>query len=152
MNFPILQSNRLLVLISMDPTVSCRYATALLLNWNLFCRNIPGQEECVVFIPSVIVGFFFVFGATDNPVLDFWWCHIWVSKPEWEALFTLGRDICLQIPWDSHLVQHLLTSWQPSWHLRHSLSHTFKQALVGLETGIYRPPDDCSTDWAMLAR
>ena len=71
MNFPILKGNRLLVFISMDPTVSCRYATALLLNWNLFCRNIPGQEECVVFIPSVIVGFFFVFGATDNPVLDF---------------------------------------------------------------------------------
>ena len=22
-------------------------------------------------------------GATDTPVLDFWWCLLWVSKPEW---------------------------------------------------------------------
>ena len=29
-------------------------------------------------------------GATDNPVLDFWWCLLWDSKPEWAALFTLG--------------------------------------------------------------
>ena len=22
-------------------------------------------------------------GATDTPVSDFWWCLLWVSKPEW---------------------------------------------------------------------
>ena len=36
-------------------------------------------------------------GATDTLVLDFWWNLLWVSKPEWAALFVLGRgihDIC----------------------------------------------------------
>ena len=33
-------------------------------------------------------------GATDIPVLDFWWCLLWISKPEWVALFILGRGIC----------------------------------------------------------
>ena len=36
-------------------------------------------------------------GATDTPVLDFWLCLLWVSKPEWVASFILGRgvhDIC----------------------------------------------------------
>ena len=34
------------------------------------------------------------FGATDTPVLDFWWCLLWVSKPEWAALFTqFGRGV-----------------------------------------------------------
>ena len=23
------------------------------------------------------------FGATDTPVSDFWWCLLWISKPEW---------------------------------------------------------------------
>ena len=34
-----------------------------------------------------------IYGATDAPVSDFWWCLLWVSKPEWEALATLGRGI-----------------------------------------------------------
>ena len=33
-----------------------------------------------------------LWGATDTTVLDFWW-HLWISKPEWEALFMLGRGI-----------------------------------------------------------
>ena len=32
-------------------------------------------------------------GATDTPVLDFWWCLLWVSKPEWAALFVLGGGV-----------------------------------------------------------
>ena len=33
-------------------------------------------------------------GATDGPVLDFsWCCFIWVSKPEWAALLTLGGGV-----------------------------------------------------------
>ena len=32
--------------------------------------------------------------ATDTPPLDFWWCLLWVSKPEWAALFTLGGGVC----------------------------------------------------------
>ena len=33
-------------------------------------------------------------GATDTPVLDFWWYLLWVSKPEWAVLFSLGRCVC----------------------------------------------------------
>ena len=32
-------------------------------------------------------------GATDTPVLGSWWHLLWVSKPEWTALFALGRGI-----------------------------------------------------------
>ena len=35
-----------------------------------------------------------IFGTTDAPVLNFWWCLLWVSKPEWETLFALGWGIC----------------------------------------------------------
>ena len=34
-----------------------------------------------------------IFGATDTPVLDFWLHLLWVSKPEWAALFAFGRGI-----------------------------------------------------------
>ena len=33
-------------------------------------------------------------GATDTQVLDFWWYLLWVSKPEWAVLFSLGRCVC----------------------------------------------------------
>ena len=32
-------------------------------------------------------------GATDSPVLDFLGRLLWVSKPEWAVLFSLGRGI-----------------------------------------------------------
>ena len=32
-------------------------------------------------------------GASDTPVLDFWWHLLWVSQPEWAAFFMLGRGI-----------------------------------------------------------
>ena len=32
-------------------------------------------------------------GDTDTPVLDFWGCFLWVSKPEWAALFALGGAV-----------------------------------------------------------
>ena len=34
------------------------------------------------------------YGVTDTPVLDFWWCLLWVSKPECAALFALGGGVC----------------------------------------------------------
>ena len=64
---------------------------------------------------SISIGIFFVFlktflvntcpfyGATDTPVCDFWWCLLWVSKPESAALFALGRgvrDVC-SLNWNS---------------------------------------------------
>ena len=32
-------------------------------------------------------------GATDTPVLDFWWYLPWDSKPEWVGLFAFSRSI-----------------------------------------------------------
>ena len=34
-----------------------------------------------------------IFGATDTPVSAFWWRLLWVSKPEWAALFELCRGV-----------------------------------------------------------
>ena len=91
--------------------------------------------------------------ATETPVLDFWWHLLWVSRPEWAALFILGRgiyDVIIQyVPWDSTLMWHLLTSWKAS------LSHldTCKQALVVLKTRIW---SQCETRqmlyWLSYAR
>ena len=36
---------------------------------------------------EIFGGHMSLYGATDTPVLDFWWCIIWASKPEWAALF-----------------------------------------------------------------
>ena len=62
--------------------------------------------------------FFFNFWRTQVlfvgpliPVLDFWWCLLWVSKSEWAAFFALAGGI----PRDSPLVWYLPTSLQPTW-------------------------------------
>ena len=34
-------------------------------------------------------------GATNTPVLAFWWCLLWVSKPEWTALIMLDGGTCV---------------------------------------------------------
>ena len=35
------------------------------------------------FLKKIFVGHMSICGATDTPVLDFWWHLLWVSKPEW---------------------------------------------------------------------
>ena len=50
-------------------------------------------------------------GATDTPVLDFWWCLLWVSS--------FAEAYLSHVPWDSLLVWHLLTSWWPAWQPSH---------------------------------
>ena len=53
-------------------------------------------QNCLIhgdgkFVDDSFFLFFFKFledmspfcGATDTPILDFWWCLLWVSKPEW---------------------------------------------------------------------
>ena len=75
-------------------------------------------------------------GDTDTPVLDFWWHLLWVSKPEWAALFKLGGGIHFHVPWDSPLVQHLLILLVASIAAKPYLPHTCK-ALVGFETRSY---------------
>ena len=34
-----------------------------------------------------------IFGTIDTPVPDFWWCLLWISKPEWAVLFALCGGI-----------------------------------------------------------
>ena len=46
--------------------------------WNLFFFKVFG-------------GHMSIFGANGTPVLDFWWCLLWVSKPESAALIALRR-------------------------------------------------------------
>ena len=53
----------------------------------------------VYFTKKKLGGHMSFHGATDTLVLDFWRRLLWVSKPEWAALFTLGRVAC-----DEHLM------------------------------------------------
>ena len=95
---------------------------------------------------------------TDTPVLEFWWCLLWVSKPEWTALFVFSGGI---------LVTHTLrftSGATPADHLVASIaakpfSPTYLWAGIGwawnwdllchhsqCETG------RCSTNWAIPAQ
>ena len=62
--------------------------------------------------------------AVGTPVLDFWWCLPWVSKPGgcrtcvFCHLHTVDSS-------DSPLVRHLLTSWQPAMQPRLFCPHTW---------------------------
>ena len=51
-------------------------------------------NRTISFFLRKIGGYMSFCGATDTPVLDFWWHLLWVSKPEWAALFTLGGGMC----------------------------------------------------------
>ena len=66
------------------------------------------------------------------PFLDFWQCLLWVSKPEWAALFILGGAICVTCS-RIHLWCNTcrpLSSQHGSWG--NSLPCTCEKALVGL--------------------
>ena len=55
------------------------------------------------------------FGATGTPVLDFWWCILWVLKPEWVLPYSLFVEAnVMYIPQDPPMVLHMPTSWQPA--------------------------------------
>ena len=45
----------------------------------------------------------------------------------------LGGSI--HVPWNSPLVQHLLTSWWPVWQPSYSLPYNYKQVLAGSKPG-----------------
>ena len=55
---------------------------------------------------------------------------------EWMGVKIFTGHTCYMFPWDLHLVQYLLTSWQPAWQPSHSLPCTCEQVLVGLKTHI----------------
>ena len=96
------------------------------------------------------------FGATDTPVSNFWWRLLWGSKPEWAALFVLGRGICVtcSLRFTSGVTSaDLLAACMAA---KPSLPHTCK-ALVELKTGSYLATTHSvrsgrrSTDWAIPA-
>ena len=96
-------------------------------------------------------------GATDTPVLDFWWRLLWVSKPEWVALFMLGGGIgvthSLRFTFGATPVDLLAASMAAELSLPCTC-----EALVGLETGSYHAAAHhvrsgrCSTGWAIPAQ
>ena len=82
------------------------YIFLFVLYWNFV--NIPNYLDkrlrlislCTFFDNLFFKSFLKVFGghmsifrATGTPVLDFWWRLLWVSKPEWAALFALRRQM-----------------------------------------------------------
>ena len=98
------------------------------------------------------------FGDTDTPVLDFWWSLLWVSKPEWAALFTLGegRHVTHFLRFTSGLTPaELLVANMAAKPFSFT---TWKQTLVGLKTSTYcatahsATPGKRSTDLATPTR
>ena len=76
----------------------------------VLCREEVGKIlKGFLVIEDIFGGHLSFYGATDAPVLDCWWCLLQFSKPEWAALFALGRGV-MMCSWDWHLVQHLPTS------------------------------------------
>ena len=101
--------------------------TDIMHNWGIY---IDWKNKTI----GILHVFFLNFGGHVSFLWDHWYPYfgLLVTFPLGSALFELSRGIhvTLHIPWDSPLVQHLLTSWWPS------LPHTCK-ALVGLETRSY---------------
>ena len=87
-------------------------------------------------------------------LLDFWWYLLWVSMPEWAALFTLGRGVPI-----THFLRFAFGATPAdllaaSIAAEPSLPHTCET----LETGSYHAIAHSvrsgrrSTDWAIPAR
>ena len=88
-----------------------RYPLNLVLeNWEYLWSYLTFWVEIMDddFFLKNFVGHMSIFGATDTPVSDFWWCLLWVSKPEWVLPYSnFAEAYVIYIPWDSPLVQHL---------------------------------------------
>ena len=93
-------------------------------------------------------------GATDTPVLDFWWCLLWVSKPEWAVLFMLSRGIHVthSLRFTSGATPADLLATSIAAKPISSTYLTCDHALVGLKRETYHATGKPSTDWAMPAR
>ena len=89
---------------------------------HLLLGNLHRYCEILIEMGEVRLFFFKIFledispfcGATDTPVLDFWWRFPWVSKPGGPLACMLSH-LRVMNSWDSPLVRHLLTSWWPAW-------------------------------------
>ena len=107
-----------------------------------YLRSVIG----VIFFKKFLEDIISFCGATDTPVLDFWWCLLWVSKPEWTASFTLGQgicNVCSLIPADL-LVANMAAEPFSSMYLQTNIGGAWNWDLSW--------QDRRSTDWAMPTR
>ena len=77
-------------------------------------------------------------GATDTPILDFWWCPLWVSKPEWVLPYSSLVEayvLCYTFP-EIHL---WCDTCRPlgSQHGSQAISSTHLRGIGGTQTGSY---------------
>ena len=77
------------------------------------------------------------------PIFVFWWCLLWVSKPEWATIFELGGGICLahSLRFTSGAIPAYLLA--ASMAAEPSLPHTTQCEIRQARR---------STDWAISAR
>ena len=69
----------------------------------------------IIFFFLIVVEHMSICGATGTPVLEFWWCLLWVSKPEWVLPYSNFAEVyMIYVPWDSPLVRHLCQCIMPA--------------------------------------
>ena len=111
-------------------------------------------------MPFFRTTFFFFpkkFGGHESFLWGHWYPCFWTSddvssgfqSQSGQPYLHLVEAYILHILWDSPLVWHLLTSWQPAWQLSQSLPYTWNQALVGIKQETYHSTGECSIDLAM---
>ena len=97
-------------------------------HWFLWCRLpfVPSMQKTQLnlFLKIVLEDISHFCEATDNPVLDFWWCLPWVSKPGWTPSCMLSHLCDPQI----HLMQFQLTVWRSVWQLSLFDPHNYRLA------------------------
>ena len=83
-------------------------------NWAIACKTkILGPFY--FFLKKFFVGHMSICGATDTPVLDFWWRLLWVSKPQWVLPYSnYVEAYMIYVPWDSPLVWHICRCIKPA--------------------------------------
>ena len=98
--------------------------------------NINSRQGFNPFLIKNLEGISPFCGATDTPVLDFWWHVLWVWKPEWAALPTLGRGICVacSLRFTSGATPAEILGASMAAELISSMYHTCKQGLVWLKS------------------
>ena len=124
-------------------------------------------SEIMSFNHSPVVQFFWFFfwrtqvlfyGETDTPVLEFWWCLLSVSKPEWAALFvfTGGIPVTHSLRFTSgatpadHLVASIAAKPFSSTYLWASIGGAWNWDLLCHHSQCETAR--CSTNWAILAQ
>ena len=100
-------------------------------------------------------------GATDTPILDLWWCLLWVSKPEWVLPYSSLADTYM-LHYTFPEIHLWCDTCQPlgSQHGSQTISSTYLQGIGGTQNQeLSCCCSQCeirqvrhSTDWAIPAR